>query len=142
MFIRTILIVGMSLFLATDLWAAMFVCPKDESQFVQKKREMVQKFKNCQKAYSVNTVSVSAGVPGLSVKVWEGESGVESDEKYVDIYDEVIDDGLELAQLVYFEESNELLAYLLDEENNGYWKEFDSLTKENQEKIKNLSIWE
>lgn len=77
MFIRTILIVGMSLFLATDLWAAMFVCPIDESQFVQKKREMVQKFKNCQKAYSVNTVSVSAGVPGLSVKVWEGESGVE-----------------------------------------------------------------
>ena len=50
----------------------------------------------------------------------EGEAGVEADEKYVDIYDEVIDDGLELAQLVYFEESNELLAYLLDEENNGY----------------------
>lgn len=72
----------------------------------------------------------------------EGEAGVEADEKYVDIYDEVIDDGLELAQLVYFEKSNELLAYLLDEENNGYWKEFDNLTKENQEKIKNLSIWE
>ncbi len=72
----------------------------------------------------------------------EGEAGVESDEKYVEIYDEVIDDGLELAQLVYFDESNELLAYLLDKENNGYWKEFDNLTKENQENIKSLSIWE
>lgn len=72
----------------------------------------------------------------------EGEAGVEADEKYVDIYDEVIDDGLELAQLVYFEESNELLAYLLDEDNNGYWKGFDKLTKENQEKIQNFSIWD
>ena len=72
----------------------------------------------------------------------EGEAGVESDEKYVEIYDEVIDEGLELAQLVYFDESNELLAYLLDKENNGYWKEFDNLTKENQENIKSLSIWE
>ena len=72
----------------------------------------------------------------------EGEAGVEADEKYVDIYDEVIDDGLELAQLVYFEESNELLAYLLDEENNGYWKNFDELEKENQEKIQNFSIWD
>lgn len=70
-------VVACALFLATDLWAAMFVCPKDESQFVQKKHEMLQKFKNCQKEYSVNSVSVSTGVPGLSVKVWEGESGVE-----------------------------------------------------------------
>lgn len=72
----------------------------------------------------------------------EGEAGVEADEKYVEVFDEVIDDGLELAQLVYFEESNELLAYLLDEENNGYWKNFDELEKENQEKIQNFSIWD
>lgn len=72
----------------------------------------------------------------------EGEVGAESDEKYIEIYDEIFDDGLELAQLVFFNDTNELLAYMLDCECNGSWKNYDELEQETRNKIENLSIWE
>lgn len=78
----------------------------------------------------------------IKIIINEGEAGVEADEKYIEIYDEIVDDGLELAQLVYFKKTDELLAYMLDEDGNGYWKEYDELAKETRKKIENLSIWD
>lgn len=71
----------------------------------------------------------------------EGKVGAESDENYIEIYDEIFDDGLELAQLVYFNDSKELLAYMLDDESNGSWKQYEELSEDTRNKIENLSIW-
>lgn len=71
-----------------------------------------------------------------------GNRGAEAVEKYVDVDTEgIVDDGLDLAQLCYFEDTNDLLAYLLDEDFNGYWRVYDHLEKENREKLENSSIW-
>lgn len=72
-----------------------------------------------------------------------GNKGAQGDEMYVDIAtDEIVDDGLELAQLCHFSDTNELLAYLLDESGNGYFVEYDNLSAESRENIENLPMWE
>lgn len=78
----------------------------------------------------------------LSMVKHLGEVGTTETERYVEIYAEVYIDGKELAQMVYFGDTDTLSAYLLDENNEGSFIDWDDLSEEKQKEIANLSIWD
>lgn len=71
-----------------------------------------------------------------------GEVGTTETERYVEIYAEVYIDGKELAQMVYFGDTDTLSAYLLGQNDEGSFIDWDDLSEEKQKEIANLSIWD
>ena len=70
----------------------------------------------------------------------EGEIGATDNERYVDISDRIIEDGLLLAQLIV-DEDGKFIAYFIDEDDDGHQFEYDELSEDLKEKIEGLNIW-
>jgi len=93
-------------------------------------------------ALLVSSDDTSAKRKVLSMVKHMGEVGTTETERYVEIYAEVYIDGKELAQMVYFGDTDTLSAYLLDENDEGSFIDWDDLSEEKQKEIANLSIWD
>ena len=73
----------------------------------------------------------------------EGEIGANKDELYVDNYDGIIYNGMELAQIIIFaDEKNKLWCYFLTDEDNGCFVDFETLDEETKNKIIKLEYFQ
>lgn len=72
----------------------------------------------------------------------EGEIGCTDTERYIEIFDLVKFNGMELAQLIYLGDEDVLEAYFLDNNDEGWFIDWDDLDNETQKAIENLSIWD
>jgi len=78
----------------------------------------------------------------LSMVKKMGEIGTTETEKYVEIYSDITYNGMELAQMIWLDDTATLQAYFIDEHNEGLFVDWDDLSEEKQKEIANLSIWE
>lgn len=72
----------------------------------------------------------------------EGEEGCTKTERYIDVYDPIMVNDMSLAQLVYLGDEDVLEAYFLDNNDEGWFVDWDDLDNETQKEIENLSIWD
>lgn len=71
----------------------------------------------------------------------EGEEGCTKTERYVEIYDNVTLDNMELAQMIWLGDEGVLQAYFLDENNEGTFIDWDDLPEKTKNEILNLKKW-
>lgn len=113
-------------------WVDMMRCKKDELITIRRRaiKSAILSLEKLSKDDIINIIK------------YEGNEGAEAVEKYFNVDDgNIVDDELNLAQLCYFSDTNELLAYLLDEDYNGYWKTYEELSEVSKAKLENKDFW-
>ena len=78
----------------------------------------------------------------MSVVKFLGEEGETETEKYVEIYSDITYKGMELAQMIWFGDTEKLQAYFLDEHDEGWFADWEDLPEDVQNDIAKLHIWD